>query len=123
LESLLIEKTQNTPEVNFSGNGVLSIIGESTPTLEINFYEPVIKWLDTYLKNPAECTTLTIELSNINVSTSKRLLFLFYKLQELSESGKKVIVNWQYDYLNDKMLEIGEDYAFMLDITFNFIEV
>ena len=57
-----------------------------------------------------------------NVSSSKRILFIFYKLNELVKKNRSVVVKWHYVEGEDEMFEVGQDFAFMVNIPFHFIE-
>ena len=48
-------------------------------------------------------------------------LFMLYKLKELFDSGKAVVVIWSYD--DDDIREAGDDFAQMVDVPFQFKEV
>ena len=63
-----------------------------------------------------------LKLHYFNVSSSKRILFIFYKLNELVKLNKSVVVNWYYVEDEDEMFEVGQDFAFMVNIPFHFIE-
>ena len=52
----------------------------------------------------------------------KRILFIFYKLNELIKKNRSVVVNWYYVEDEDEMFEVGQDFAFMVNIPFHFIE-
>ena len=46
---------------------------------------------------------------------------MLYKLKELYDSGKTVVVIWSFDH--DDIREAGEDFLHMVDIPFQFKEV
>ncbi|MEN9400125.1 MAG: hypothetical protein RL632_1228, partial [Bacteroidota bacterium] len=75
-----------------------------------------------YLLNPLENTVVKIDLEYFNISSSKRILFLLYKLNELSEAGKQVHVEWYYRQSDEDMYEVGQDYAYMVKVPFIFKE-
>jgi hypothetical protein len=96
------------------------IKGKSVPDDGKVFYEPVLNWLDTYSQSPAELTHVIFDLEYFNISTSKMLLYILYKLNEMQTAGHKVKVTWCYADEEDEMFEVGEDYAFMVDVPFDF---
>ena len=75
---------------------------------------------DFYLSNPASQTVFKIDLEYFNISSSKRILFLLYKLNELSENGHSVKVQWLYRDSDEDMYEVGQDYAYMVKVPFEF---
>ena len=123
MKLLLIESTDTTPKVDFNvESGVFAIEGKAITNDAEAFFNPVLEWLTEYIKRPAELTTVNIKLDYFNISSSKRILFVFYKLNEIIEAGKNISVNWFYHVDEDDMYEVGQDFAFMVKIPFEFIE-
>ena len=64
-----------------------------------------------------------IELIYFNSSSSKVLMDLFDTLEEASEDGKDIVLNWIYDEDNEASLEYGEEFAEdMESLSFNLVE-
>lgn len=121
MENLYIANTALTPEINFNyGQGEFAIKGKSIPEDAEEFYTPILKWMDDFLNQPTDNVHLTIRLEFFNISSSKRILFLMYKLNELVEKGVNVKITWSYKENDDDMFEVGQDYAFMVNIPFEF---
>ncbi|MFT7611451.1 MAG: hypothetical protein ACI9J3_000396 [Parvicellaceae bacterium] len=121
MEHLYIQNTALTPEINFSPeDGLFSIRGKSIPDDAEEFYQPVLEWMEDYSKGSFANIHLTIELEFFNISSSKRILFLMYKLNELVDKGTNVKITWSYKENDDDMFEVGQDYAFMVNIPFEF---
>lgn len=121
MENLFIKSTALTPEVSFDFSaGDFSIKGKSIPEDAEEFYGPVLKWMDRFMEEPSSNVHLTIELEFFNISSSKRILFLMYKLNELANKGTNVKISWNYKENDDDMFEVGQDYAFMVNIPFEF---
>jgi hypothetical protein len=115
--------TETTPLVSFNPeNGELTIEGNAIPDNSEEFFSPILSWLEEYTKNTTVKTTLNLKLHYFNVSSSKRILFIFYKLNELIKKNRSVVVNWYYVEDEDEMFEVGQDFAFMVNIPFHFIE-
>jgi len=125
MRTLSIEKTRQTPQVNFNpGDGVFQISGRSIPENTFAFYEPVIAWLDDYVKQPAPVTVFEVHLEYFNTSSSKFILELFRKLREIKQiPDKKLEVIWYYDKDDEEMMETGEDYRDLTEIPFDIREV
>jgi len=122
MENLYIEETETTPYINFnSETGEFKLEGKSVPAAAEDFYCNVLDWLDEYLAHPQEMTKMSLKLDYFNIASSKRILYILYKLNELVENGFKVQVSWYYIEEEDDMLEVGEDFAFMVKIPFEFI--
>lgn len=59
--------------------------------------------------------SFTFRLEFFNIASSKRILFILYKLAEIKARGCQVSVHWMYEKQDDDNLEIGQDYAQMVD--------
>jgi hypothetical protein len=123
MEELHINATTQTPFIHFNGkSGVMEIKGRSIPDQPDEFWLPILNWFETYLLNPNASTVVKINLEYFNISSSKRILFLLYKLNELAEIGKDVHVEWLYRETDEDMYEVGQDYAYMVKVPFIFKE-
>lgn len=120
---LRIQATAKTPEVLLDPqNGVFEIKGKSVPEDAEDFYNQILDWFEDYVANPNPETVMRIDLEYFNISSSKRLLFLLYKLNELGNKGYDVKVQWFYSETDEDMFEVGQDYAFMVKVPFTFVE-
>ncbi len=124
MQSLIIEGTSKTPAVRFnSKHGLMEIKGRSIPENSIEFYKPLVNWLEQYSKKPAPVTTVNIRFEYFNTSSSKSILDVFKKLELIHKTKNDVIVNWFYEEDDEDMLEAGEDYESIIRIPFKMIEV
>ena len=124
MESISIEGTPKTPAVSFyAETGVIEIKGRSIPENSIEFYRPLVEWLEDYSKNPQKLTTVNIQLEYFNTSSSKCILDVFKKLESIKKARNDVIINWYYEEDDEDMLEAGEDYESIIRIPFKMIEV
>lgn len=124
MEKFFIEPTRVTPLVNFDPEeGVLEIKGRSSPENSILFYQKIIDNLDDYANNGGDEFTANFSFEYFNTSSSKCLFDLFKKLNKISDAGKELIINWYYEEDDEDMMEAGEDYADLLDLDFNFLEI
>ncbi len=122
MEALRIESTLKTPEVLFDPkNNVFEIKGKSVPDNAEDFYAPILEWVEDYMTNPVDNMLLKIDLEYFNISSSKRILFILYKLNELKEKNYDIKIQWYYNEEDEDMFEVGQDYAFMVKIPFDFI--
>jgi hypothetical protein len=119
--NLFIEATELTPRVLFNlSEGEFAITGKSLPESGEQFYQPILDWLDNSLNATADKVKMHIALDQMNISSSKMILFILYKLKNLKEAGKSVSVWWYHAEEDSDMLEVGEDYEFMVDLPFRF---
>ncbi|MBN2487308.1 MAG: DUF1987 domain-containing protein [Bacteroidales bacterium] len=124
MEPLIIEGTQKTPAVEFNPvKGVLEIKGRSIPENSIEFYKPLVDWLEDYSASPASKTVVNVHLEYFNTSSSKCILDVFKKLESLHKSNNVVEINWYYEEDDEDMLEAGEDYESIIRVPFKMIEI
>ncbi len=125
MENLNIPATKSSPEITFNAEkATLSIVGESYPENTTQFYEPVLKWIEEFIEEVDDKeVVLNMELIYFNSSSSKVLMDIFDTLEDFSDDGKNIIVNWIYDEENDASLEYGEEFAEDIEsLTFNLVE-
>jgi len=124
MEPISIEGTAKTPTVKFnSENGVIEIKGRSIPENSVEFYKPLVDWLEEYKKNPLPKTLVNIQLEYFNTSSSKCILDVFKKLEAIQKGKNEVEINWYYEEDDEDMLEAGEDYESIIRVPFKMIEI
>ena len=124
MESIAIEGTPKTPTVNFdAATGIIEVKGRSIPENSIEFYRPLVEWLEEYSNEPQKLTTVNIPLEYFNTSSSKCILDVFKKLEAIKKARHDVVINWYYEEDDEDMLEAGEDYESIIRIPFKMIEV
>ena len=121
MQDLKQEGSAKTPLVEFNSNGELLLKGRSIPENSIEFYKPLLEWIESYSESPNSSTVLNVQLEYFNTSSSKCILDVFKKLE--SVSGSEVSVKWYYEEDDEDMLEAGEDYEAIIDLPFEMIEV
>jgi hypothetical protein len=124
MEAISIEGTAKTPTVKFDAQaGLLEIKGRSIPENSIEFYKPLVDWLDEYSKEPKELTKVNIQLEYFNTSSSKCILDVFKKLEHIHKNKDEVVINWYYEEDDEDMQEAGEDYESIIRIPFKMVEI
>lgn len=125
MDKLQIQGTAKTPSLLFDADtGILEIKGRSIPENAIDFFKPLVDWLEDYSKEPKELTQANIQLEYFNTSSSKCILDIFKKLEAVNkQDNKEVVINWYYEEDDEDMLEAGEDYQSILKIPFKMIEI
>lgn len=122
MEELYIRETALTPMVRFNAQtGELGIKGRSIPEDADEFWVPILSWFESFVLNPTQSVVIRLDMEYFNISSSKRILFILYKLNDLIENGIEVKVEWHYKLTDIDMYEVGQDYAYMVKVPFNFI--
>lgn len=123
MQNLFIEKTSNTPLVNFDyDQGLLRLEGRSIPEDPGDFYEKLFDWVEKYFKNPKTVTRVDLELEYVNSGSSKYILGLLKIIKQRHCEGSECIINWYYEEDDEALQELGEHYKSILKIPFNLIE-
>jgi hypothetical protein len=112
MKSLIIPEGNYTPYISFDADTqVFEIAGESYSEYTLDFFEPVLRWLSTYLEQNREPVTFNFRMNYFNTSTSRRFFEILKILEDFYyKQNGFVQVNW-YAKSNDlDMIESGEDY-------------
>jgi hypothetical protein len=124
MNALQIEGTTKTPTVRFDASkGLIEIKGRSIPENSIEFYKPLVDWLENYAKEAQAQTQVNIQLEYFNTSSSKCILDVFKKLEVINKANSGVTINWFYDEDDEDMLEAGQDYESIIRVPFKMMEV
>lgn len=119
MQVIKIKGTDDTPTVILdSENEIFEISGRSLPEDVAAFYDPILEWLDDYAENPNSKTVFDFKLVYFNTASSKLLLDILLKLEDLADDGNDVLVKWHYPDDDEDMEEAGEEYADIVDVPF-----
>ncbi|HPD95290.1 MAG: DUF1987 domain-containing protein [Bacteroidales bacterium] len=119
---LFIKGTSKTPQIDFKP-GFLQISGRSIPEDSSSFFQPVLNWLEDYLKNPEQLTRVNIQMEYVN-SNSNRMLFSILKLLDESYSqGHNIVINWYYEEDDDTIKNLGKDLQALVKVPFKLVEI
>lgn len=123
MEPLIIQATEDTPEVVFDSiNNNFKISKISVPEDAYEFYLPIIQWIKKYADNPSELVVIEFDLEYVNSASAKQLIQLLLALEDLSKVTK-VSVKWYYESIDEDMQLLGKRFKNLADIDFNFIEI
>ncbi|MCQ2607480.1 MAG: DUF1987 domain-containing protein [Bacteroidales bacterium] len=123
MDNITMEGSAKTPELNFDAStGIFDLKGRSIPENSVEFYKPVLEWLDQYATQAQAKTVLNVQLEYFNTSSSKCILDLLKKFEKISENSD-VIINWHYESDDEDMMETGEDYKEIIKVPFNLVEI
>jgi hypothetical protein len=119
MESIKILGTDDTPGIILDiENDHFEISGRSLPEDVTAFYGPVLNWLDEYAESPKPKTVFIFKLTYFNTASSKVLLDVLMKLEDIHNDGHEVLVKWYAPEDDEDMQEAGEEYADIVDVSF-----
>lgn len=123
MDTLIIQGTESTPYVELNqDNGSIKFVGKSFSDSIHKFFEPILNWLDKYIESPCENTNVEFKMEYYNTSSSKILLVVLNKLEELERKSGNVSIKWFYEEDDEDMQESGEEYAEIIKVPFEIIE-
>lgn len=122
MDALRIPSTDDTPEVVLdAASGEFEFGGKSLPEDVASFYDPIIEWIDTYGQNANDKSVFKFKLTYFNTASSKMILDILMKLEELCENGVDIKVEWHYEEEDEDMEEAGEEYSDIVEVPFEMI--
>ncbi len=122
MELINLPAKDDTPSVVLDvQNGKYEIAGKSMPEDVASFYQPIMAWLDDYAENGSGKMVFDFKLVYFNTASSKLLLDILIKLEEMHEAGKEISIRWYYPNDDEDMQEAGEEYADMIEVPIEMI--
>ena len=124
MEPIQLTATAKTPEVLFDAEkGLISFKGRSIPEHTVEFYKPLHQWIDEYGQNPQTFTKIEIFIEYYNTSSSKSILDLFKRLENIHKMGHDMVVQWYYEEDDDESKDVGKLFGALIDYESNLISV
>ena len=120
MENLIINQTEETPEINFNVNGNCSIIGVSIPENVADFYTPVVEWLCAWENSLPNQISLVIEIEYINTSSTRAFIDLVKKFVSIKYKCPDTKIIWRYEKDDEDNLDLGKDLEFSAKANFVF---
>lgn len=129
MESLSIGATEDSPEINFDLKSNKFIIsGKSRPENTGKFYTPVLEWFDNFERLMASSGAVksapmefVFKLEYFNSISAKYIADIIMLLKELALKGHNINIKWYYPNSDDDMLEVGKEFADMVEMNFDYI--
>ena len=122
MNNLLIEATEDTPKVELDlTNNVFRISERSLPENSIEFYQPILNWIEEYSKHPNLKTIFEFRLEYFNTSSAKQIAKILLILENIGKK-KNVVINWYFKKEDADMLSSGTRFSKLINLNFNFAE-
>ena len=119
MDIIKIQGTDDTPAVILDAeNEIYQLEGRSLPEDVISFYDPILDWLGDFSESDKSNMVFGFKLEYFNTASSKLLLDILLKLEEMAENGKEILVKWYFPEDDEDMEEAGEEYADIVDVPF-----
>ena len=122
MKNLFIPEKTDSPEVSFNvEKKVFEIKGESFSERSMDFYLPIIHWLDVYTQKYSESITFNFRLLYFNTGSSQRFYEILKMLERYHNSTGQVAVNWYSMPDESSIIEAGEDFQINLNLPFDIV--
>jgi len=122
MKALEIQATADTPTVVLDKDkNYFEISGLSLPEDAIEFYKPIMAWLEDYADDPNADTIFNLKLEYFNTASSKQIIQLLLFLEKLN-SKTNVKIRWHYKDIDEDMHDLGEEYSEIIKVKFELVE-
>lgn len=128
MKFLRIESTKFTPGIVLDpNNNVLEFYGFSLPENSIEFYEPILKWLEEYKdsfqqkKEFLDTINVIFKLVYYNSSSLRQIVEIFNIFSTLHKMGIPLHISWQYDSEDPQMAESGKEMGDIANVPVNLV--
>lgn len=115
LKGLYIEGTRKTPKIEFTNlTGELVLEGRSIPENVVKVYEPLLDWVNDYVKSPCITTNLHLKLEYFNSSSLVWIIKLILTLSNIKLARAVLYIHLYFeieDYeegISDELKDIIE---------------
>jgi hypothetical protein len=119
LKDLSIEGTGKTPQIDFNHlTGELILYGKSIPENAAKIYEPLVEWIDEYVKSPRKTTNLRLNLEYFNSASMLWHVKMIKALCRIQKEDSVLFINIYFDvddYENMDTRELKEIVGSLVD--------
>jgi hypothetical protein len=118
LKNMFVEQTEKTPLVDFNHmSGELILSGRSIPINAPRIFEPMLDWINEYIKNPRQTTNLRLNLEYFNTASSIWLAKIVKSLASISKSECVLILHVYFSIEDfDDIDDIKDDLSPIIDV-------
>lgn len=121
LKNLFVEQTDKTPLIDLNYmSGELLLSGRSIPINAPRIFEPIIEWVNEYIKNPRQTTNLRLNLEYFNTASSIWLAKIVKALAGINKSDCILILHIYFPVEDfDDIDDIKDDLSPVIDVISN----
>lgn len=121
LKNMYLEPTEKTPLIDFNNlSGELILSGKSIPINAPRIFEPVLEWVNEYLKNPRQTTNLRLNLEYFNTASSIWLAKIVKALCGISNPEYVLFLHIYFPIEDfDDIDDIKDDLSPLIDVIGN----
>ncbi|MCL2328832.1 MAG: DUF1987 domain-containing protein [Bacteroidetes bacterium] len=123
MEALFIQATEDTPLVDYNiEKNSFSISERSYPENAVDFYAPVITWVEELLSQTEQKSyVFDFDFEYLNTASSKQIIKMLLTIEKFIEKHD-ITIRWFYEKGDDDMLALGRQYSKFLKLPFEVVE-
>lgn len=128
MKDLEIASTKNSPLISYDKKkGVLLFKGVCHPENVKEVFQPVFEWFADLPKSvdllPPQGVRVVFSFRYLNSASLKHVAMLLQKMNEVSQKGVTITVEWQYEEDDEDMKETCIELFSFMDIKLNYTVV
>ena len=118
LKNLFVEQTDKTPLIDFNYlNGEMILSGKSIPINAPRIFEPLLEWVNEYVKNPRQNTNLRLNLEYFNTASAIWLAKIVKSLSGISKPESILFLHIYFPIEDfDDIDDIKDDLSPLIDV-------
>ncbi len=95
---------------------IFEMSGRSIPENALEFYRPILRWLDEYSVNPLPKTEFVFKMGYYNTATAKQILEILLRLEDMYNAGHEVRVVWLYENGDSDVEDAGVEMSHIVNV-------
>jgi len=121
LKNLFIEQSDKTPLIDLNNmSGELILAGKSIPINAPRIFEPILEWVNEYVKNPRQTTNLRLNLEYFNTASSIWIAKIVKALTSINKPECVLILHIYFPVEDfDDIDDIKDDLSPVIDVISN----
>jgi hypothetical protein len=118
LKNMFVEQTEKTPLVDLNYlSGELILSGKSIPINAPRIFEPILDWVNEYVRNPKQTTNLRLNLEYFNTASSIWLAKIVKALAGINKPECVLILHIYFPIEDfDDIDDIKDDLSPVIDV-------
>lgn len=121
-QTVKCEAGANTPSILLDATlSKIVIKGSSSPLSPINYFQPILEWIESFGIHGGEALEVEVALDYFNSYTLKFLLNLCYACKSLSARGRDINIKWFYE--DEEILDFGQQLQEIYGDKFQLIKI
>ncbi len=125
MKALKIEEELDTPKIHLNPEtNIYLMSGKSLPENAIDFYSPIIKWLEQFceeVQDTEQTYIFDIRLDYFNSASSRQIVKCLQIITN-SKIRDRVQIVWRYDEGDFSSLHDGQLFSKIVGVDFEFVE-